>query len=170
MQINQQKGATLIVGLVLLLLLTMVGMSGLNVSTMQEKMSGSMRDRQIAFQSAEAALRIGEDFVATTANLSTTVFGVIDSNNLGGGVDYWDTFDWEAAAMQPVDSNEVKGVAVQPYFVVEKLGNPTDDTPTPGKEIGYTQVNSTTLYRVTSLGVGASTNAEAILQSTIEKI
>lgn len=170
MSMKHERGATLIVGLVLLLLLTMVGMSGLNVSTMQEKMSGSMRDRQLAFQSAEAALRLGEEFVAASTSISTSVFGVIETQTQAGSPDFWDKFDWVALAKQPVDSNEVDGVASQPYFVVENLADTiVDDNPSPGTQMEYGQVATRRLYRVTALGIGASESAEAILQSTIEK-
>jgi type IV pilus assembly protein PilX len=46
----RQTGATLIVGLILLLVLTVVGVSGMNTSTLQVAMSGSAVYQQDAFQ------------------------------------------------------------------------------------------------------------------------
>ncbi len=54
------SGAELIVALIMLLLITIVGVSAMQTTTMEEKMAGNLRDRHIAFQAAEAALRQGE--------------------------------------------------------------------------------------------------------------
>lgn len=170
MSMKQQRGATLIVGLVLLLILTMVGMSGLNVSTMQEKMAGSIRDRQLAFQSAEAALRLGEEFVADEVSITSATFGVIDIQEEAGNPAFWEAFDWLSLARQPVGANIVEGVAEQPYFVVENVGaGMVDDNPTPGDQLEYAQVATRNLFRVTARGIGGSETAEVILQSTVEK-
>jgi type IV pilus assembly protein PilX len=54
----RQTGATLIVGLILLLVLTVVGVSGMNTSTLQVAMSGSSVYQQDAFQMAEDGIDI----------------------------------------------------------------------------------------------------------------
>jgi type IV pilus assembly protein PilX len=53
---SQQAGATLIVGLVLLLVLTVVGVSGMNTATMEVTMAGNTQFQQDAFQLAESAI------------------------------------------------------------------------------------------------------------------
>lgn len=57
---SQQRGAVLIVALLMLLLLTIIGISSMRGTTMQERMSGNMRDQSQAFQASETALRRGE--------------------------------------------------------------------------------------------------------------
>ena len=52
----RQAGATLIVGLILMLVLTVVGVSGMNTSTLQVAMSGSSIYQQDAFQMAETGI------------------------------------------------------------------------------------------------------------------
>ena len=54
----EQSGATLIVGLVLLLVLTVIGVSGMNTATMEVTMAGNAQFQQDAFQMAEAAIDI----------------------------------------------------------------------------------------------------------------
>ena len=56
-----QEGFVLIVGLVILGLLTMLALSGMRDSTIQEKMAGASRASFIAFQAAEDALRRAEE-------------------------------------------------------------------------------------------------------------
>ncbi len=55
---RRQAGATLIVGLVLLLVLTVVGVSGMNMATMEITMAGNAQFQQDAFQAAEEAIDI----------------------------------------------------------------------------------------------------------------
>lgn len=57
---RSQRGATLVVGLVILLLLTLLGVQAMRSNTLQERMAGNTRDRNTAFQAAESALRVGE--------------------------------------------------------------------------------------------------------------
>jgi len=57
-QRRRQAGATLIVGLVLLLVLTVVGISGMNTATMEITMASNMQFQQDAFQAAEDAIDI----------------------------------------------------------------------------------------------------------------
>lgn len=78
-----QRGAALITSLILLVVLTVVGVSSLANTVLEERMAGNMRDRQIAFQAAEAALRGGEREIANKADIHEIVFynnGVDDSN------------------------------------------------------------------------------------------
>ena len=58
--VQRQKGASLLIGLIFLFILTMLGLTALRVATLEERMSGNARDRSIAFQAAEAALRDAE--------------------------------------------------------------------------------------------------------------
>lgn len=54
----RQTGATLIVGLVLLLVLTVLAVSGMNTATMEVAMAGNTQFQQNAFQMAEDGIDI----------------------------------------------------------------------------------------------------------------
>lgn len=60
---QRQEGAVLIVALIMLLLLTIIGLSSMRGTSLQESMAGNMRDGSLALQASEAALRKGEDTV-----------------------------------------------------------------------------------------------------------
>jgi len=64
---SRQQGAALVVGLVLMLVLTVVGISGMNTATMQITMSNSVQVQQDAFQLAENAI----DIALGTENYTT---------------------------------------------------------------------------------------------------
>lgn len=63
-----QRGTVLIIALVFLLLMTLVGIAAMQGTTLQERMAGNHRDRNLAFQAAEAALREGEDWLDSRDN------------------------------------------------------------------------------------------------------
>lgn len=69
-----QTGATLIVGLVLLLVLTVVGVSGMNMATMEITMSSNTQFQDDAFQLAED----GIDIVIATREYSTDAPRTVD--------------------------------------------------------------------------------------------
>src|SRR5688500_17394780 len=61
---RQQRGATLAVVLILLLVMTLIALASLRGTLMQERMASTALDRGRSFQAAEAALWEGEAIVA----------------------------------------------------------------------------------------------------------
>lgn len=57
---NNQKGVSILVALVMLLILTLIGVSSMNSSIVEIKMSTSMQQQGIALNHAEELLRVGE--------------------------------------------------------------------------------------------------------------
>jgi type IV pilus assembly protein PilX len=76
-----QRGATLIVGLVLLLVLTVVGVSGMNTATMEITMAANTQFQQDAFQMTEN----GVDTMLATRNYTTDSDRTLE---LTGNADY----------------------------------------------------------------------------------
>ena len=62
---GKQRGAVLIVALLMLLVMTILGVSGVGNSLLEERMSGNYRQSQASFQSAEFALNVAEDWLTT---------------------------------------------------------------------------------------------------------
>ena len=96
----RQQGAVLIIGLIMMLLLTVIGLASVRGTDLQERMAGNMRDRNLAFQSAEAGLRAGE---LVSFGLSGTAVpnanGHFDNLNLNSTIKrpaVWEKADWEA--------------------------------------------------------------------------
>jgi len=55
--IKRKSGAVLIISLIILLLLTLIGATAIQTTTLEEKMASNLRNRNLAFQAAESALR-----------------------------------------------------------------------------------------------------------------
>ncbi|MDG2175709.1 MAG: PilX N-terminal domain-containing pilus assembly protein [Gammaproteobacteria bacterium] len=168
---KSQQGAVLIFSLVFLTILTLVAISGMDLSVVEERMAGNMQDFSQAFQAAEVALEEGEEWltgqinIPVTSNNGTTTVWTSDSpdpdtdNN-----DWWTERDsawWtnNAESLAGVDQ-----VATQPQYIVEQYFISTEGQ---SLAIGTGELNSTRIvHRLTARGVGNSGNAEVLLQST----
>ncbi len=67
----QQRGVALLMGMMMLLVLTLISVSSMQGSTMQEKMSGNVREANLAFQTAEDVIRQAEVQVEQAAVTGT---------------------------------------------------------------------------------------------------
>ncbi len=55
-----QAGVILVTSLILLLLVTLIGVTSVQMTSLEEKMAGNSKDQNLAFQFSEMALRAGE--------------------------------------------------------------------------------------------------------------
>lgn len=118
----------LVVALLLLLIITLVGLAAMHGTILQQKMSSNLYDRQVAFQSSEAALRAAEAIIEQDPKSSF----VRDCSALSGGECGGDPFsdpNLPSAAIQTVatgtETTQFTAGAVssgQPQFVVENMG------------------------------------------------
>lgn len=60
---NRQRGAVLVVSLVILLVLTMIGLSGARAVLLGERMTAASRDARIALEVAESMVRQAENHI-----------------------------------------------------------------------------------------------------------
>jgi len=65
-----QRGAALIVVLILLMVMTLLGLASLRGTLMEERMAANMFDRSIGFQAAEAAMREAETLLLLPATIA----------------------------------------------------------------------------------------------------
>lgn len=63
--IRSQRGAVLVVSMIILLILTLLGLSNVRRVSLEEKMATATVDRALVFQAVEAALRAGEARILT---------------------------------------------------------------------------------------------------------
>lgn len=65
---RHQRGAALFVGLILLILMALIGLSAMQSTLLQERMAGNFRLVNLAFQNAEEAVRVAEGRIQADAN------------------------------------------------------------------------------------------------------
>ena len=93
LQFYRQRGAILVIALIMLLLLTIIGLASMRGTSLQESMSGNLRDSNISLQAAEAALRKGEEEV--TSKFVNNTLGTLEDTPLTG------TYSFTGATRNP---------------------------------------------------------------------
>ena len=93
---KKQSGVTLLVGLMLLVMLTMIGIIGYRNTTMSERMVGNTQDRNISFQSAESSAKEALTVIDAGSFAAGTQGHYNPSLPLGGNSEYWTRGDGSA--------------------------------------------------------------------------
>lgn len=174
---RREEGAVLIVGLVMVLLMSVIGISAIRGSNLQESMAGNMRERNLAFQASESALRVGE------ASVADQVSRPLMTNNQGLYNDTYTTpttsiltftnANWKDAAKVKVAALGLLYVSHEPTYIVEQLDPDIGmGAAMEGSAIdleGMQNTGDITPYRVTARGFGANENAIKTLQTTYNR-
>jgi type IV pilus assembly protein PilX len=177
-RLQQQRGVVLMVGMIILLVMTLIGLSAARSTLLEERMSGSTADNNVAFQAAEAALRTGE--------LSLQVPVLPEFNNTGGrykALEYtnpdqaprWQQWigasegsNWNSNAIAyagmssapaPLDQASARYYLEEFPLVYGPGESLAADAPV--DELGF--------YRITARGVGISGITSVIVQSTFKR-
>jgi type IV pilus assembly protein PilX len=179
----RQRGLSLVTTLVLMLATLGLGVAVMSVGAMEERLIANTKDRDLALQAAEAALRDGEQDIASNIG-STTAFtdncadGLCSPPSQRDGIGSLASspvddprlgFDWSVDANvrkygQYTGAAQFPSVAQQPRYVVEKfsfLGTPAGESVVLGAEPVAPGVG----YRITARAVGARPETVVYLQS-----
>jgi type IV pilus assembly protein PilX len=167
MSLRKQCGSVLAIALIFLLLMTLLGVTAMRTTTMQERMAGNVRDRNLAFQAAEVALREGERFiVANPAATYSNADGLYQPPGAGEH-NHWDVIDWLADGTSRVTSDSLDDVTRQPRYIIEEMA--AGSTEIPASVEADEPLTETRAYRVTAMGWGGNTNTQVMLQSRFRR-
>jgi type IV pilus assembly protein PilX len=164
-----QRGAVLVVSLIILLIMTILGVSSMKNTTLEERMAGNMRDQNLAFQSAEAALIEGEIYLRDTLLIVTDGSDGLHARN--AAPDVFDPDTWANNAKSRPATVYLNDDQNARYFI-EKIGDVSKST---GKDLTFDpggnklKGGDITGYRVVAIGEGASGAAQSILSSYFGK-
>lgn len=179
-----QRGAVLIVSMVLLLIVTILALGASQSTRWQERMAGDQRDYDLAFQSAEAALRAGEraidDDRMTTPpvpcrSLTNPPCLVYEPGFTNGSVSYQDQVfesdEWWAARAHRYSGTGTDLIAgpsgdglarSDPQFYIEQIEVVPDSLSLPPTG----PPPSLVYFRIVARGQGGTANARVVLHST----
>ncbi len=186
-QIQQNRGAVLVVSLVILLVVSIIGISTIQTATLEERMVASARDRDLAFQAAEAALTAAEARIEAFTGIdgfqiTSCADGLCPKLSYDDTQEPWNNNSfcsggaqsiWSCSASTTVDvdggdDNMASGFNALPRYYIElfsqyvPLGDDINVT-----NIGDTVFNTeVTVFRVTAIGYGGSDKSQVVLQST----
>lgn len=168
---HRESGAILVVSLLLLLVMTLLGLTAMQVTRMEERMAGNARDMNLAFQGAEAGLRDGEDQVesllAEPPTCSAPPCEVWQRNlaTLASDLRDKDVAWWQAnAQIYGQDGVQEVEVAWEPRFVVQEIAFIEDDL-----NEGEGVDTGRNIYRVVATSPGATNTARSMLETTYAK-
>ncbi len=173
---GRQNGAVLVFCLIFLAILTIMGVSGMESTILEERMSGNMQDYNAAFQAAESALKVAEAWLTgedtkpvTSSNGSTTVWSVDAMDpDATDGIYWWadsarDDSWWSANA----EAVTLAGVSARSEYIIEEYRTTSFDRPI---GIGGAEVTvSRIFHRITARGIGANSTTAVKLQSMFAK-
>lgn len=171
-----QRGVALFISLVLLLVLTIIGVSAVQTTSLEVRMARNDYDSLLAFEAAESALRDAEAQIETILNLG----GFSDT----GAAGLWNIADldegqrWEGAnvwtgATSILAGSTVDGVATQPRYIIEHAATVQRlDSIETGNDYGNASSvpDRIEMFRVTARGVGGTAAATVLLQSIYGRI
>jgi len=171
---RHERGIALVTVLVFMVILSIIGMAAMQSSGLQEKMSGNMRNQDVAFQAAETAVRQGElwveQLVSQPALQSVACTGacevVWDKNDaLINGGNFTDHAFWDAGTNLRTGT-AIAGVNSAPKLVVEDAGYIRDMS---SSLLWSSNPIGSELYRVTARGTGETDEARSVIQTTYAK-
>ncbi|MCK5918510.1 MAG: pilus assembly protein [Cocleimonas sp.] len=158
---KKQSGVVLISSLLLIIILTLLVFSAAQDTILQNKMSGNLRERDLAFQSAETALLTGEKYLQKTEPLP--VF-----NNSSGKYTFSKTrgfaqeSEWSSLTTIQYD-HSLHQVQSIPKYLIEKISL----IDTIGESLDASTPVESNYYRITSRSVNG--DATVILQSVYRR-
>ncbi|MDP3330644.1 MAG: PilX N-terminal domain-containing pilus assembly protein [Methylococcaceae bacterium] len=168
---THQTGAVLIVSLIMLLLLTLIGVTSMQTTSLEEKMAGNMRDKDLAFQAAESALTVAE---ATLNPVPPAVLPTFFVAGTGGFYTSDTTIDLSESEIvtdsfwtsNPVATSTVTGLGngiATPKYIIQIM------QPGLGLATCLDGSSGCTNYRIRVRATGGSTNAVVILESIYKR-
>lgn len=123
--LRKQRGATLIIALVFMVILAMLGVNVAGTNVMQERMAGNARNKDLAYQAAEYALRDADANRVNGVNWAdgpwdgTTAYLLDNGANNPNDAAYWrNTFNWNVAR---TPATPITGTGVSSSYVVERM-------------------------------------------------
>lgn len=190
-----QRGFVLVTSLIFLVVITLLAVSAINSSTIQERMASNLREKSRARQAADAALRQGELLLRDPAFNSQRVPGETinnvsnpDQETNSIDVKIWRRGEMLAKDADPEDSTaflddavwQSKKNAVEPLsYDVDAQGAGIDavryyveDYDVIGRDLNpdsAARADGVLMYRVTARAQGQNPAAVAVTQSLYEK-
>ena len=163
---KKQSGAVLIVSLIILFMLTVLVLSGIQSTLMQEKMTSAIRDSHISLEIAESGLLDAESMIEnlTSVNTFTGTGGLYSENS--GPEDIFTDSTWTDNSTIAA-TTEIAGAGLVSRYFVEYLGVLTLDqdlstlnTTGYGTTTGGGDIHG---FKIVSRSVGKDGNTEKIV-------
>ncbi len=163
---SDQAGMALIISLMILMVLTVLGLTAMQSSQTEMSMAGNQRELGITFNAAEAGLGSAQTYIENS--ISTTIY-----NNPSQGLyglpdvdpDYRDHATWDDSQTAAIS---LPHVVEQPKFIVKYLGDRSQNEAAKANIGGYGSAQpgiTVSNFRVTARAVGQTGRATRQIQA-----
>lgn len=192
MRTGKQHGAALAVTLIMMVAVLAIGVATSRAAIMAERQARSERDRHVALESAEAALRDAERDIESTVNAARAALfapgsmaGFVPGCGRTGHVNAGLCLAtgphpaWQAVDLEE-EGDQARTVR---YGAFTGQSMPTGEGPMPARPPRYiieavairragddASVPTPNVYRITAIGVGAHESTRVVLQSFYRKV
>lgn len=168
--LHSQRGMTLVIVLIFLMLLTMLGIAAMSTTTLQEKMAGNLKDQTIAFQSAESAARFAEaqlrskfefpDLATGSSNAAVDVWPYSTTTDYGTVATSW----WSSNAEEygAIGTDDIRQAATDPRYIIQYRAPVQEDLS--GESMGIVYIPHA--FNIYAHGTGQTLNARSVVQTT----
>lgn len=160
---RKQRGAVLAVSLMILLVMTMIGISGMRGTVLQERMASNTKDRNQAFQAAESAMRDAETYIesiVTTGSFdgSSGLFGETQTEP-----DFLAPDTWTDNSLS-VEATNLPGSYSPPRYFIRQFGKITgvQGAMNLGGYGDNKGIGDVTAFRITARGIGAAQDDDGV--------
>ncbi len=164
-----QRGTVLVISLLLLVIMTMIGVTAMKTTTLDEQLAGNMRDRSLAFQAAESALRDGEVMMDDKLLDELRSFDGTDGlyyKGLNFPADVADSTVWVGTSSTEYSGDPLDDIATTPRYIADVVidrGNLDMDLIADGAW-------DYAVIQLTSRGTGGSNQSQALLRTHFGKL
>ena len=174
-----QRGISLVIVMIFLVILSVLGVSAMQGSSLSSRIARNESDRNLAFQAAEAALKDGEndakylrfDLTSCTSAIAGCRAAAISGSDFDGSCTTglcdpkaiaspvwedstkWSTTGASVAYGTRTGAASLPVVGQQPRYLIE-----------------YFNFDGKSVYRITSVGFGANTSSQVMLQTAFKSI
>jgi type IV pilus assembly protein PilX len=182
---TRQKGAVLVISLLLLLVMTLLGLGASQSTRLQERMAGNQRDQEVALQGAEASLRAAETILSPVVNeVLTRCLAPSDSCNsydmkvlvgnptaeeedkveldLANQSDEW----WNDFGKDYANATDLGAVSTTPEYVIEHKAEVREVISDSGADLNTFR----DFYIATARSSGITDTAQVVLQTSYARI
>ena len=176
---HRQQGVALIMALVFLVILTIMGLAAMGTTSLEEKMAGNAKDRNLAFQAAETGLLAGENWI--NAQINKPTFPTVSAGlylPTAPCTPVWADacLTWSGTSNLVVYPNTPTATAsggltkinTQPKYIIEDLGEVPEKGGSKVLPTNY-KGKGNTIVRTTARGTGGTDAAQAMVQSTYSR-
>lgn len=162
--LKKQQGAALVVSMIILVAMTMVGITSMKGTSTEMTMAGNLRESALTFQAAEAGLSTAEAILLAGNNPPNML------DNIDADPNYLTNATWDSASANTA-ATTLANITTNPRYITKYLGEWNPDSKVSSLDPGFSGYGQASnaikvaYFRITSRGFGQTGNTFRTVQS-----